>query len=198
MSGISSRRLAKELSGLKGGCAAGINLIQADDFEIWILTVEVLGESIYKVFITKALCIWKSNIAQPFLLGRSLCSEIQIWLAISYVMSITTVERRPPKGCAPSLVAIESPEVVFVVNDQFKAPVHPHVYTNGHICASILGNEWSPVLNVESVCMTLQSMLASCKVCNHDRIISLLLSHRWSLEKGAVSGLDAVGASFGG
>ena len=65
-----------------------------------------------------------------------------------------------------TLLAIESPEVVFLVNEQWKAPVHPHVYTNGHICASILGNEWSPVLNVESVCMTLQSMLASCKVRN--------------------------------
>jgi hypothetical protein len=31
------------------------------------------------------------------------------------------------------------------------------------ICASILGNEWSPVLSVISVCVTLQSMLASCK-----------------------------------
>lgn len=34
------------------------------------------------------------------------------------------------------------------------------------ICASILGNEWSPVLSVIAVCVTLQSMLASCKVCN--------------------------------
>ena len=32
------------------------------------------------------------------------------------------------------------------------------------ICASILGNEWSPVLSVVAVCVTLQSMLASCKV----------------------------------
>ncbi|KAG9044130.1 hypothetical protein FS837_008744 [Tulasnella sp. UAMH 9824] len=58
---------------------------------------------------------------------------------------------------------IESPAVVFVVNDKYKAPVHPHVYSNGLICASILGNEWSPVLSVSAVCLTLQSMLASCK-----------------------------------
>ncbi|SYW74968.1 related to ubiquitin-conjugating enzyme [Ustilago bromivora] len=58
---------------------------------------------------------------------------------------------------------MESPEVVFIVTDGYKAPIHPHVYSNGHICASILGNEWSPVLNVSSVLITLQSMLASCK-----------------------------------
>ncbi|KAL7417778.1 ubiquitin-conjugating enzyme/RWD-like protein [Mrakia frigida] len=58
---------------------------------------------------------------------------------------------------------IDCPEVVWVVDDQFKAPVHPHCYSNGHICASILGNEWSPVLNVQAVCLTLQSMIASCK-----------------------------------
>lgn len=58
---------------------------------------------------------------------------------------------------------ISSPAVQFVVGDGMEAPVHPHVYSNGHICASILGNEWSPVLSVIAVCVTLQSMLASCK-----------------------------------
>jgi ubiquitin-conjugating enzyme E2 W len=58
---------------------------------------------------------------------------------------------------------IASPAVQFVVGNDKVAPVHPHVYSNGHICASILGNEWSPVLGVISICVTLQSMLASCK-----------------------------------
>ncbi|KAJ3973268.1 ubiquitin-conjugating enzyme/RWD-like protein [Lentinula raphanica] len=58
---------------------------------------------------------------------------------------------------------ISSPAVQFVVTDGRQAPIHPHVYSNGHICASILGNEWSPVLSVIAVCVTLQSMLASCK-----------------------------------
>ncbi|KAI6017285.1 hypothetical protein BKA83DRAFT_4032166, partial [Pisolithus microcarpus] len=38
-----------------------------------------------------------------------------------------------------------------------------HIYSNGHICASILGTEWSPVLSVSAVCIMLQSMLTSCK-----------------------------------
>ncbi|OBZ79964.1 putative ubiquitin-conjugating enzyme E2 W [Grifola frondosa] len=59
---------------------------------------------------------------------------------------------------------ISSPAVQFVVDNKYQAPIHPHVYSNGHICASILGNEWSPVLSVVAVCVTIQSMLASCKV----------------------------------
>lgn len=39
-------------------------------------------------------------------------------------------------------------------------PIHPHIYTNGIICLDLLGTAgWSPVQSVESVCMSLQSML---------------------------------------
>ena len=38
--------------------------------------------------------------------------------------------------------------------------MHPHVYSNGIICLDLLDKAgWSPVQNVESVCMSLQSML---------------------------------------
>ncbi|RSH88629.1 hypothetical protein EHS25_002856 [Saitozyma podzolica] len=58
---------------------------------------------------------------------------------------------------------IDGPEVTFVADTQYQPPLHPHVYSNGHICASILGNEWSPVLNAVAICITMQSMLASNK-----------------------------------
>jgi len=119
---VSTRRLQKELNEIKTqGTPVGINLLSADDFQTWYLSLEVLGETVYagEVFALK----FRFDNSYP----------------------------------------ISSPAVQFVVDDGYKAPVHPHVYTNGHICASILGNEWSPVLSVVAVCVTLQSMLASCK-----------------------------------
>ncbi|KAG8931423.1 hypothetical protein FRC03_011397 [Tulasnella sp. 419] len=122
--GVVTKRLTKELTelnGVKGTPPAGIQLVQADDFETWILSIEVLGESLYQ-------------------------GEV-------FHLSFKFGPRYP----------IDSPTVMFVVDDAHKAPIHPHVYSNGMICASILGNEWSPVLSVSAVCLTLQSMLASCK-----------------------------------
>ncbi|KAL5456892.1 hypothetical protein EMCRGX_G034119 [Ephydatia muelleri] len=54
----------------------------------------------------------------------------------------------------------ESPQVTFVPP---YVPVHPHVYSNGHICLSILGSDWTPAMNVMSVCLSIQSMLSSAK-----------------------------------
>lgn len=55
---------------------------------------------------------------------------------------------------------IEAPEVVFVQDTNRPIPWHPHIYSNGIICLDLLDRQgWSPVHNVESICVSLQSML---------------------------------------
>ncbi|XP_060761569.1 probable ubiquitin-conjugating enzyme E2 W-A isoform X2 [Neoarius graeffei] len=54
----------------------------------------------------------------------------------------------------------DSPQVMFIGEN---IPVHPHIYSNGHICLSILTEDWSPALTVQSVCLSIISMLSSCK-----------------------------------
>ena len=55
---------------------------------------------------------------------------------------------------------MDSPEVVFLL----PAPVHSHIYSNGHICLNILGADWSPALTAKSVCLSILSMLSSATV----------------------------------
>lgn len=52
---------------------------------------------------------------------------------------------------------IESPEVTFVD----LIPVNEHVYSNGHICLSLLYDGWTPAHTLFSVCITIISMLSS-------------------------------------
>ena len=59
----------------------------------------------------------------------------------------------------PADYPMESPEVVFLPGQP--TPVHAHVYSNGHICLNILGEDWSPALTAKSVCLSIISMLSS-------------------------------------
>eukprot|EP00039_Didymoeca_costata_P027621 m.18819 g.18819 ORF g.18819 m.18819 type:complete len:153 (+) comp6406_c0_seq1:120-578(+) len=51
----------------------------------------------------------------------------------------------------------EAPEVVFEGNP----PLHEHVYSNGHICMSLLYDDWSPSLTAQSISNSLLSMIGS-------------------------------------
>ena len=54
---------------------------------------------------------------------------------------------------------IEPPEVIFVGG----FPQHEHIYSNGFICMSILYDGWSPVMNINSIVLSIISMLDSSK-----------------------------------
>ncbi|TVU45696.1 hypothetical protein EJB05_05192, partial [Eragrostis curvula] len=64
----------------------------------------------------------------------------------------------------PEHYPMEAPQVIFL----HPTPMHPHIYSNGHICLGIMAmfyyilyDSWSPAMTVSSVCISILSMLSS-------------------------------------
>lgn len=55
---------------------------------------------------------------------------------------------------------VDSPLVYFVDADNYLIPMHPHIYSNGHICLNLLGKDWTPACGVEAVVLSIQSVLS--------------------------------------
>jgi len=57
-----------------------------------------------------------------------------------------------------------APVVVFIKNQNegiSQIPIHPHIYSNGHICLDLLGPAWVPVQTITSLLISIQSILTS-------------------------------------
>jgi ubiquitin-conjugating enzyme E2 W len=56
---------------------------------------------------------------------------------------------------------LDSNEDVQIIEGTPKIPIHPHVYSNGHICLNLLGEDWTPACSIEAIVLSIQSMLAN-------------------------------------
>lgn len=117
--------------------------MEAEDLEEWMLDIEVLDQN--PLYLNQVFRL-KFKFSDKYPIGTTHQSSRTAFSSRLKLMHFHT----------------EPPEVTFLKQDSPSRPVpiHPHIYTNGIICLDLLGDQgWSPVQNVESVCMSIQSML---------------------------------------
>ncbi|SCM13190.1 ubiquitin-conjugating enzyme E2, putative [Plasmodium chabaudi adami] len=88
-------------------------------------------------------------------------NNIRIWI-VKYVGLENTIyanEVYKLKIIFPSDYPLKPPIVYFLQ----KPPKHTHVYSNGDICLSLLGNDYNPSLSISGLVLSIISMLSSAK-----------------------------------
>ncbi|KAL3431061.1 putative ubiquitin conjugating enzyme [Aspergillus tetrazonus] len=151
---FASKRLSKELIKIKEQLPPGISLHKADDLQNWEMDIQVLDDNpLYR--------------GETYRLRFTFSSKYPIEPPEVQFITDSQSQPQPTRSSAPSSTASQHPPLNAEQQTSTAAvkrpiPIHPHIYSNGIICLDLLSSAgWSPVQGVESVCMSIQSMLTA-------------------------------------